>query len=125
MKLLSLKSVLLRYVGAVVLLSLAGLAANPSAPAIIVIAAFVCVKYLLYDGIVSVLGSKLPGFKAHPWLLGGYGLAVAGDMLFVYSGSGGGTDDGFALLGTLQVTPWVLVAAGVAMAIATARNRRR
>lgn len=119
MKSLLLKRSTLRYLGAVVLITLAGLLANPTAFFLVVPVGVVSIKFFVYDVIVGVIATKFSSFKARPWLLVGYALAVAADMLFTYGSATDGTDTAFAFLGTLVITPWILVAALTVMIIAT------
>jgi hypothetical protein len=125
MKLLSLKTIFLRYLAAVVLMACVGLISNPSGLFIFIPIAIVSLKFLIYDGIVALVRSRLPGFKISPWVLVGYGLTIAWDMLFVYSANQDAPDAGFAFFGTCLLTPWVLVAAIVAMAVATYISRKK
>ena len=124
-KLLSLNAILLRYLAAVVLVASAGLISNPSGLFIFIPIAIISLKFLIYDGIVALVRSRLPGFRVSPWLLVGYGLTIAWDMLFVYSASQDAPDAGFAFFGTFLLTPWVLVAAIVTMTVATYISRKK
>ncbi len=119
MKLLSLKYILLRYLGAIILIVLAGLLPNQSGLWLMVPVAVVSIKFLVYDGVASAVKRWVPSFQVKPWLLIGYGLAVIGDMCFVYGANLDEVDAGFAFFGTFLVTPWILGSALVVMAIAT------
>lgn len=126
LKLLSLKYILLRYIGAVTLITLAGFTPDSSALIFIVIPiAFVSIKFLVYDAIVAAISAKSRRYKVSPWLLVGYGLAVMGDMLFTYSATRDSVDAGFAFFGTFILTPWILAAALLAMAINTHLSRNK
>lgn len=125
MKLLSFKAIIFRYLLAVILITLAGIISNPSDFFIIIFVAIVSLKLLTYDGIAAALSAKFPSFKIYPWLFIGYGLAVAGDMYFTYGAGEDGTDAGFAFLGTIMVTPWILAAALAVMIAATFLSRKK
>lgn len=125
MKLLSFKYVALRYIGAVTIITLAGLASNPSGLFVIIPVAFVSIKFLIYDGSVAAISSKFPQFKTHPWLLIGYCLTVLGDMLFTFSANRDAADAGFAFFGAFILTPWILLAALLAMTANTYLGRRK
>ncbi|HZM63878.1 MAG TPA: hypothetical protein VFB59_01970 [Candidatus Saccharimonadales bacterium] len=125
MKLLSLKTIVLRYLCATILIALAGLLPNLSGLFIVIPVAIVSLKFLIYDGIVAAIKSKFPTLKTSPWLLVGYGLTVMGDMTFVYSASLDEVDAGFAFLGTFLLTPWILVAALLVMVVATYLSRKK
>lgn len=125
MTLLSFRFILLRYLCAVVLITLAGLLADPSRFILVVPVAIVGTKFLAYDGIVAAIKSKFSTLRVTPWLLIGYGLTVGGDMLFAYNASLDEADAGFAFFGTFLLTPWILVIALVLMAVATYVGRKK
>jgi disulfide bond formation protein DsbB len=124
----TLRLIALRYLGAILLIVAAGLASDPSAFFVILPVAIISVKYLIYDTIVSVVQSAGPNLQTKPWFYLGYGLAVAGDMFFVWGATRDQVDAGFAFLGTLVFTPWILIAAFIAILVATivtARKKKR
>jgi hypothetical protein len=125
MQLFSLKYVVLRYIGALILITLAALASDPKAFFIIIPVAFVSIKLLIYEGIVTAIRAKFARLKVSPWFFIGYGLTVAGDMVFAYNATRDEVDAGFAFLGTFVFTPWILVAAVIVMVVHTYRSRGR
>lgn len=125
MKLLSLKSASLRYLCATVLITLAGIIPNSATLFLLVPIAIISVKFLVYDGVIAAIKSKLPTLKVSPWLLIGYGATVGLDMLFVYGATKDEVDAGFAFLGTFMLTPWILAAAIVVMLVATYLRRKQ
>ncbi len=125
MKSVPLKSIALRYLCAVVLITVAGLFASPTSLFLLIPVAVVGIKFLVYDVTAALIKGKFPTFRVKPWLLIGYALAVAGDMLFTYGSAQDGTDAGFAFLGTIVITPWVLIGALATMLLATILSRKK
>lgn len=125
MKLLSLKFVALRYLFAIIFITSAGLIPNSAGLFLFVPVAVVNIKFLIYDGIAAVIKSKFPALKVSPWLLIGYTITVAWDMLFVYSATLRQTDAGFAFFGTFILTPWVLIATLVLIVVITYLKKRK
>lgn len=121
----TLRLIALRYIAAVLLITVAGLVSDPDAFFIVIPVVLVSLKFVIYDAFVSIIKAAAPGLKTAPWFYLGYGLAVAGDMIFTWGATRDEVDAGFAFLGTLLFTPWILIGAFTAMLITTLRSRGR
>lgn len=121
----TLKLIALRYIAAVLLITVAGLVSDPDAFFIVIPVVLVSLKFVIYDAFVSIIKAAAPSLKTAPWFYLGYGLAVAGDMIFTWGATRDETDAGFAFLGTLLFTPWILIAAFVVMLALALTSRKR
>lgn len=126
----SVKISMLRYVLVVAVLFSYGYFRGPveyaeldEAVGITLMIALFSLKYLVFDLVTAVARRRVSRFQAWPWQLVGYFIAVVFDLWFVASATSGGTDEGFAIIGLVAVTPWILIITFGVMSFLTYRKR--